>query len=461
MRAAWLVVAACAYHAPHELKLAKVQPTAEQIVATMAQAYASARTYEDRGEVTEEFTTAGRKPFNSRKTFETAFVRGERFRFEYRERDDPSRAYVIWSDGAHTYTSWYVHHGTDEVKNLQMAVGAAAGVSSKASYTIPRLLLPDLGVAGLSTLGDPRLEGEEDIDHHPCWKIGAGERQHVWIDQATHLVRRIEEHRHFDAKRGHEAFDVVATTNYKPVANRPVAEASLQPPSLDGVAQKRVWVGIRLAKKPTITQVVAGSPAERAGLQVGDEVVSVAGQTVASGDEVALRTRALALGTRADIVVRRAGRELTIAVEPEPRPDRTVDSLRDKPAPPIAAERIAGSAAVDLAALRGRVVVLEFWATWCGPCRVTAPRLAELQKKHSDIDVIGVSTEDADVIRDYLKDHPAGYTIARDRDEATWKNYLIEGIPCLFVIDKAGVIRYASVGVGDLSDVEAVIAAQH
>jgi len=71
--------------------------------------------------------------------------------------------------------------------------------------------------------------------------------------------------------------------------------------------------------------------------------------------------------------------------------------------------------------------------------------------------VIGVSTEDGDVIRDYLKDHPAGYTIARDRDETTWKNYLIEGIPCLFVIDKAGVIRYASVGVGDLGDVDSLI----
>jgi thiol-disulfide isomerase/thioredoxin len=465
MRAAWLVVAACAYHAPQELKLATVKPTAEQIVATMAQAYASARTYQDRGVVLEEVTPTKGKPYSIRKTFETAFARDDRFRFEFRERGDPSRAYVIWSDFAHTYTRWYVHQGTDETKDFARAIAAATGVSSGVAHRIPRLLVPEIDGFALPELRELRIEGEEVIAHHACWKISganpnSGERELMWIDQDAHLVRRIEERMHFDSRRAHEAFDLIATTTYEPVANRPVAEAALQPPSLDGVAQKRVWVGIRLAKKPTITQVVSGSPAEHAGLKVGDEVVSVAGQTVATGDEVALRTRALALGKKADIVIRRDGRELTIAVAPEPRPDRTVDSLRDKTAPALALDRVAGSAGVDLAALRGRVVVLEFWATWCGPCKVTAPRLDELQKRHASdgVDVIGVSTEDADVIRDYLRDHPAGYTIARDRDETTWKNYLVEGIPCLFVIDKAGVIRYASVGVGDLSDVDALIA---
>jgi len=360
MRAAWLVVAACAYHAPQELKLASVKPTAEEIVATMAQAYASARTYEDHGEVTEEFTTAGRNPFNSRKTFETAFVRGQKFRFEYRERGDPNRAYVIWSDFAHTYTKWYVHQGTDESKNLGFALATAEGVSSRTSHTVPRMLVPEVGGVALHSLSDLRLDGEEDIEHHACWKISAGEHTQIWIDRQTHFVRRIEGQRHFEPERGREAFDVHEVTTYEPVANRPVAEASLQPPSLDGVAQKRVWVGIRLAKTPTITQVVSGSPAEHAGLQVGDEVISVAGHSVATGDEVALRTRALPLGKKADVVVRRDGRELTIAVEPEPRPDRTVDSLRDKPAPALALDRVSGRAAVDLAALRGRVVVLEF-----------------------------------------------------------------------------------------------------
>jgi thiol-disulfide isomerase/thioredoxin len=100
----------------------------------------------------------------------------------------------------------------------------------------------------------------------------------------------------------------------------------------------------------------------------------------------------------------------------------------------------------------GKVYVLEFWATWCGPCRASMPHLTELQEKYKDYDVtiIGVSDEPLSTVVDFLcttdpkaeslwyeKIH---YTLATDPDESVKKDYFRaagqRGIPCSFIIGK-------------------------
>jgi len=117
-------------------------------------------------------------------------------------------------------------------------------------------------------------------------------------------------------------------------------------------------------------------------------------------------------------------------------------ALGDPAAPLHIAEWIKGKP-VDLATAKGKqVIVVEFWATWCGPCRTSIPHLTELQKKFKDVVFIGVSDEDADTVKPFVKrmGDKMDYTVAVDKDGKTSAGYMqaygINGIPHAFIVDK-------------------------
>lgn len=100
---------------------------------------------------------------------------------------------------------------------------------------------------------------------------------------------------------------------------------------------------------------------------------------------------------------------------------------------------------VSLAAEKDkRIVVVEFWATWCGPCRVSIPHLTQMQKKFKDVVFVGVSDEETPTVKKFV--HQMGdkmdYAVAIDDGGKTTAGYMgafgISGIPHAFVVDKQG-----------------------
>src|ERR1044071_2867661 len=93
-------------------------------------------------------------------------------------------------------------------------------------------------------------------------------------------------------------------------------------------------------------------------------------------------------------------------------------------------------------ALKGKVVVLEFWATWCGPCVAAIPHLNELADKFKDqpVQFIAVTDEDEKVIVPFLKRKPIHAWIGLDTDKSMLKAYGISGIPHTVIVDKKGKI---------------------
>lgn len=120
-------------------------------------------------------------------------------------------------------------------------------------------------------------------------------------------------------------------------------------------------------------------------------------------------------------------------------------------APPLEiAEWVKGDA-VDLAEAKGKkVVVVEFWATWCGPCRTSIPHLTELQRKFRERGVmfVGVSDENSATVRPFVDNmgDKMEYTVALDRDRKTFEAYMaafgVNGIPHAFVVDREGRIAW-------------------
>jgi cytochrome c biogenesis protein CcmG, thiol:disulfide interchange protein DsbE len=106
-----------------------------------------------------------------------------------------------------------------------------------------------------------------------------------------------------------------------------------------------------------------------------------------------------------------------------------------------------GGRTVDLSKLRGRVVVLNLWATWCAPCIEELPSLLALQKQMPEVEIIAVSMDqDPDVYHRFLTDHHVDILTFRDEDQRINALYGTVQIPETYVIDKKGVLRRKFIG---------------
>jgi cytochrome c biogenesis protein CcmG/thiol:disulfide interchange protein DsbE len=125
----------------------------------------------------------------------------------------------------------------------------------------------------------------------------------------------------------------------------------------------------------------------------------------------------------------------------------------DRPAPIFALND--GVHSVNLAKLRGRVVVLSFWATWCAPCIEEMPSLEALQQQLPQVSVVAIaSQEDPATYRSYVQRHPL--TILSVFDEAQRSNALYGSFrfPETYVIDQTGTIRRKFIGAQDWTSPE-------
>lgn len=120
------------------------------------------------------------------------------------------------------------------------------------------------------------------------------------------------------------------------------------------------------------------------------------------------------------------------------------------PAPAFEAMDLEG-APVTLAALKGSVVVLNVWATWCNPCIEEIPQLEALHQRFAtdSVKFIGVSIDAAGMgadVKDFMTEHRMTYPVWLDPDHNFSLKFLTVGVPETFVIDKTGVIRWRMIG---------------
>jgi thiol-disulfide isomerase/thioredoxin len=104
---------------------------------------------------------------------------------------------------------------------------------------------------------------------------------------------------------------------------------------------------------------------------------------------------------------------------------------------------------LDLNAYRGKVVYLDFWASWCGPCRESFPWLAGLLRDYAtrDLVVIGVNVDkDRTLAERFLGDTPAAFSIIYDPRGEIAAAYKVAGMPTAILIDRTGQVRYQHTG---------------
>jgi peroxiredoxin len=99
---------------------------------------------------------------------------------------------------------------------------------------------------------------------------------------------------------------------------------------------------------------------------------------------------------------------------------------------------------ISLSQFKGQVVMLNFWASWCGPCRQEMPLLESIYKKYSRLGftLIGVNVEpDSNAANEWLKQTPVSFPILYDKESKVSKMYDVAGMPSTVIIDRAGKVR--------------------
>lgn len=130
-------------------------------------------------------------------------------------------------------------------------------------------------------------------------------------------------------------------------------------------------------------------------------------------------------------------------------PAFAVDVGQAMPAVAVAQPFTKGGEPVNLAAKKGNVLYVDFWASWCVPCRTSMPALETLYAKYKDrgFVVVGVNKDDryTDAER-FLQKYPATFLLASDTDEKIVKAFAVPAMPSGYLIDRKGIVRRIHTG---------------
>jgi len=242
------------------------------------------------------------------------------------------------------------------------------------------------------------------------------------------------------------------------------SEAPEQDP--ESTAVEPVWLGVQIADESAdrsgavVREVIDDSPAARAGLQPDDRIVAAGDREVEDLSSLRAALSPRGPGDQIELKVRGGNETQTKTATLSARPTESALMRRQlvgTSLPAVAFEDLDGER-VDPADHRGKPLVLEFWATWCRPCRITQKRLRDLDEQFGDtIAILGVSSEKRPLLRTYRRQTDLPYPIVRDPDESAKQKLLVSRYPTLVVVDSEGTIAEVFVGTDHADELNSAI----
>jgi len=229
---------------------------------------------------------------------------------------------------------------------------------------------------------------------------------------------------------------------------------------------KKAPEGFPPDKRCQVIHVYRDSPGDRAGVKKGDMIIAANDVPVTRFQDVGKVTRGKGPGYTFTLTVQRDGHDLqlplTIEAKPKNMRARLIEAFESSSHIPFDVIGMNGERhgqSISSREYDGRVIILDFWATWCGPCRKTMPALEYLEETYGPkgLTIIGVSSEEEEVIATFLAKKPLHYIVARDPFAGVKRDYEVDKLPTMFIIDRKGIIQEVGIGVGHLRTLEKTI----
>ena len=131
---------------------------------------------------------------------------------------------------------------------------------------------------------------------------------------------------------------------------------------------------------------------------------------------------------------------------PEMIPEQTLLDVVGRTAPPVTSPTLAGED-FDLNDARGKPVVLAFWASWCGPCRLELPALSDLQAQRDDVQIFAVNVDrDRKLAERFLAGVKVDLPVVWDHEATAMGQYNVLSMPTTFLIDAQGTVKWRKTG---------------
>jgi thiol-disulfide isomerase/thioredoxin len=148
------------------------------------------------------------------------------------------------------------------------------------------------------------------------------------------------------------------------------------------------------------------------------------------------------------------------AVACGPMPDR--DPFRGKPAPDFEVQTLQSAAATKtIVSMKGKPIILDFWATWCGPCRMLSPHVERVYEEFKDkgLQAMAISDQNREDVLKFESQTPHKIPVYIDQNEIATAAYRVEALPTVVIIDKKGNVVYHQTGFneGQLDETEAAM----
>lgn len=135
----------------------------------------------------------------------------------------------------------------------------------------------------------------------------------------------------------------------------------------------------------------------------------------------------------------------------EPQEDESYRELEEGDTAPEFSASLADGSTFTLSEQKGKVILLNFWATWCGPCVGEMPAFERLKEDYgNDVSILAVNNmEDEATVNQFIKEKGYTFPIAYDTDGKVGEKYPTDGIPYTLIIDAKGIIQNIYLGAGD------------